>query len=97
MVNYEDIEPSEQICLETGQAGTQPMARETFADGGYQLELSDDEPWCSSVTTDLSSWPTALLGWMYKIPGLVSEQGETTVAITHSGPVTNLQKKDRQE
>lgn len=65
------------LPLETRQAGTQPTPRETSADRGYRLKLSDDEPECSSVTTELSSWPAVLPGWMYEIPGSASEHSET--------------------
>lgn len=84
------------LPLETRQAGTQPVPRETFAVGEYWLELSDDERGCSSVTTDPSSWHAALLGWCtrYPVPYL------STVRLNcdrHTAPATSLQKKHRQE
>jgi len=91
-------EPSEQICLsKEGRREHNQCQERLLQMGGYQLELSDGEPGCSSLTTDPSSWCAALLGWMYKIPGSVTEYCKSKPRPSRTAPATSLQKKHHQE
>lgn len=84
------------LPLETKQAGTHQHPERLLQTGRPGRA---PERWTLMLIAD--HWPcshhTALLGWMYRIPGSVSEHGETELRPSCTAPGICLQKKHLQE
>lgn len=97
MTNSEDMEPSEQICLLKQRRQEHTNTQRDFCRWGIPGRALGRWTWMLIA----DHWPCsrrgALLGWMNKIPGSVSESGETELWPSCTAPGICLQKKHLQE